>query len=39
MEGNVDATTLRLTNKEIAEVERKREKEPDLVTAERKKQK
>jgi hypothetical protein len=39
MEGNMDAATLRFTDKEIAEIEGKREKEPELVTAERKKQK
>jgi hypothetical protein len=33
MEGNVDAATLRLTIKEIAEIERKKEKEPELVPA------
>src|SRR5260370_32617499 len=33
VEGNVDAATLRLTNKEIAEIEGKNEKEPELVTA------
>jgi hypothetical protein len=39
MEGNVDAATLRLTIKEIAEIERKKEKQSELVTAGRKKQK
>jgi len=39
MQGNMDAATLRLTTKEIAEIEGKREKEPELVTAGRKKQK
>ena len=33
VEGNVDAATLRLTNKEIAEIEGKNEKTPELVTA------
>jgi aryl-alcohol dehydrogenase-like predicted oxidoreductase len=33
VEGNVDAATLRLTTKEIAEIEGKNEKEPELVTA------
>jgi aryl-alcohol dehydrogenase-like predicted oxidoreductase len=33
VEGNVDATTLRLTTKEIAEIEGKKEKKPALVTA------
>jgi aryl-alcohol dehydrogenase-like predicted oxidoreductase len=33
VEGNVDATTLRLTNKEIAEIEGKNIYEPELVTA------
>src|SRR5438552_12471236 len=32
-EGNVDAATLRLTTKEIAEIEGKNEKKPELVTA------
>jgi hypothetical protein len=39
MEGNVDAATLRLTIKEIADIEGKKEKEPELATAGRKKQK
>jgi hypothetical protein len=39
MEGNVDAATLHLPIKEIAEIERKKEKESELVTAGRKKQK
>src|SRR5438552_5194274 len=33
VEGNVDAATLRLTNKEIAEIEGKNIYEPELVTA------
>jgi aryl-alcohol dehydrogenase-like predicted oxidoreductase len=33
VEGNVDAATLRLTTKEIAEIEGKNEKKPELVTA------
>jgi aryl-alcohol dehydrogenase-like predicted oxidoreductase len=33
VEGNVDAATLRLTTKEIAEIEGKKEKKPELVTA------
>jgi aryl-alcohol dehydrogenase-like predicted oxidoreductase len=33
VEGNVDATTLRLTNKEIAEIEAQNIYEPELVTA------
>jgi aryl-alcohol dehydrogenase-like predicted oxidoreductase len=33
VEGNVDAATLRLTNKEIAEIEGKNVYEPELVTA------
>jgi aryl-alcohol dehydrogenase-like predicted oxidoreductase len=33
VEGNVDAATLRLTTKEIAEIEGKTEKKPELVTA------
>jgi aryl-alcohol dehydrogenase-like predicted oxidoreductase len=33
VEGNVDAATLRLTAKEIAEIEGKDEKKPELVTA------
>jgi aryl-alcohol dehydrogenase-like predicted oxidoreductase len=33
VEGNVDAATLRLTTKEIAEIEGKKEKQPELVTA------
>ena len=33
VEGNVDAATLRLTNKEIAEIEEKNVYEPELVTA------
>jgi hypothetical protein len=40
VEGNVDATTLRLTTKEITEIEGKNEREPELITAAcRKKQK
>jgi aryl-alcohol dehydrogenase-like predicted oxidoreductase len=33
VEGNVDAATLRLTNKEIAKIEGKNIIEPELVTA------
>jgi aryl-alcohol dehydrogenase-like predicted oxidoreductase len=33
VEGNVDAATFRLTTKEIAEIEGKNEREPELVTA------
>ena len=33
IEGNLDAATLRLTNKEIAEIEGKNIYEPELVTA------
>jgi aryl-alcohol dehydrogenase-like predicted oxidoreductase len=33
VEGNVDAATLRLTNKEIAKIEGKNIYEPELVTA------
>jgi aryl-alcohol dehydrogenase-like predicted oxidoreductase len=33
VEGNVDAATLRLTTKEIAEIDGKKEKQPELVTA------
>jgi aryl-alcohol dehydrogenase-like predicted oxidoreductase len=33
VEGNVDAATLRLTNKEIAEIEGRNIYEPELVTA------
>ena len=33
VEGNVDAATLRLTTKEIAEIEGRKEKKPELVTA------
>ena len=39
IEGNLDVATLRLMIKEIAEIERKKEKESELVTAGRKKQK
>jgi len=39
IEGNLDAATLRLTIKEIAEIDRKKEKKSELVTAGRKKQK
>ena len=39
MEGNVDPAALRLTIKGIAEIERKKEKESDLVMAGREKQK
>src|SRR5260370_40798479 len=38
VEGNVDAATLRLTNKEIAEIEGKNIYEPELVTAARRKE-
>jgi hypothetical protein len=33
MKGNMDAATVRLMTKEIAEIDGKREKEPELVTA------
>jgi hypothetical protein len=33
VEGNVDAATLRLTTKEITEIEGKNEREPELITA------
>jgi hypothetical protein len=33
VEGNVDAATLRLTTKEITEIEGKNEREPVLITA------
>jgi hypothetical protein len=33
VEGNVDAAALRLTTKEITEIEGKNEREPELVTA------
>jgi aryl-alcohol dehydrogenase-like predicted oxidoreductase len=33
VEGNVDAATLRLTDKEIAEIEGRSIREPELVTA------
>jgi aryl-alcohol dehydrogenase-like predicted oxidoreductase len=33
VEGNVDAATLRLTNKEIAEIEGRNIYQPELVTA------